>query len=99
MVKPSRAEEGFPYWLLLLAGLVVWMFYEVAANDLYSQITATLSKGLRITVVVTLVGFAAACAMGLFLAVMSLSNSLILRQIARFYIEVVRGIPIIVLLL
>ena len=96
---PSRSEQDFPYWLLLLGGLVVWMFYEVAVNDLYSQIMGTLSKGIRITVLVTLVGFTCASLIGLVLAVMSLSNSLILRQIARFYIEVVRGIPIIVLLL
>jgi ABC-type amino acid transport system permease subunit len=37
--------------------------------------------------------------MGLLLALASLSRSLILRQVARFYIEIVRGVPIIVLLL
>ncbi len=37
--------------------------------------------------------------MGLGLAVMSLSRHIVLRQLARFYIEIVRGIPIIVLLL
>jgi len=58
-----------------------------------------LSKGIKITVLVTLVGFASASLAGLVLAIMSMSRSLILRQIARFYIEIVRGIPIIVLLL
>ena len=46
----------------------------------------------------TLVAFALASALGLVLAVCVLSRSLVLRQVARFYIEIVRGIPILVLL-
>ena len=59
----------------------------------------TLSKGIGITVFVTLVGFAAACVIGLGLATATRSRFLILRQLARFYIEIIRGVPIIVLLL
>ncbi len=96
---PSNPDKDFPYWLVLLGGLMAWMFYQVWVNDLYSQVMGTLSKGIRITVMVTLIGFFMASVTGLILAVMSLSRSIILRQIARFYIEIVRGIPIIVLLL
>ncbi len=99
MIGPSKPDQDFPYWLVLLGGLIVWMFYQVWANDLYAQVMGTLSRGVQITVLVTLVGFASASAMGLLLAVMSLSRSIVARQIARFYIELVRGIPIIVLLL
>ncbi len=99
MIGPSKPDQDFPYWLVLLGGLIAWMFYQVWANDLYTQVMGTLSRGVQITVLVTLVGFASASAMGLLLAVMSLSRSIVARQIARFYIELVRGIPIIVLLL
>ena len=99
MMGPSQPDKDFPYWLVLLGGLMAWMFYQVWANDLYAQVMGTLSKGIRITVMVTLIGFFMASVTGLVLAVMSLSRSVILRQIARFYIEIVRGIPIIVLLL
>ena len=57
-----------------------------------------VGAGLRITVFVTLIGFALACLSGLGLAVMLLSRSTILRQVARFYVEIVRGVPILVLL-
>ena len=46
----------------------------------------------------TVVAFALASALGLGLAVCVLSGSVVLRQTARFYIEIVRGIPILVLL-
>ncbi|MEP5089833.1 MAG: amino acid ABC transporter permease, partial [Paracoccaceae bacterium] len=99
MIGPSEPDKDFPYWLVLLGTLILWMSYRVAVDDLYSQVLGTLTKGIQITVLVTLIGFLMASAAGLLLAVMSLSNSLIARQIARFYIEIVRGIPIIVLLL
>lgn len=99
MLGPSQQDSDFPYWLVLLGGIVAYLGYQVIADDLYSQVLGTLSKGIRITVMVTLIGFALASALGLLLAIMSLSRSVITRQIARFYIEVVRGIPIIVLLL
>lgn len=47
----------------------------------------------------TLAAFALASAAGLLLALALLSGSRILRQAARFYVEIVRGVPILVLLL
>lgn len=99
MLGPSRPDTDFPYWLVVLGAIIAWMCWKVVADDLYVQVAGTLSKGIKITVLVTLVGFASASLAGLVLAIMSMSRSLILRQIARFYIEIVRGIPIIVLLL
>ena len=75
------------------------MLYVVVSDGIYRQVLTTLSKGIYITIFVTLVGFGMASALGLLLAVASLSKSLFLRQVARFYIEIVRGVPIIVLLL
>lgn len=92
-------DKDFPWWLVLLAGIGAWLFWQVLANDLYAQVLAKLALGIRITLFVTLVAFAMASALGLLLALASRSRHLVLRQAARFYIEVVRGIPIIVLLL
>lgn len=99
MIGPQRPDEDFPYWLVLLGIIGAWLGYRVVTDDLYFQVLGTLSKGIKITVLVTLIGFALASSLGLLLALMSLSRQLLIRQIARFYIEIVRGVPIIVLLL
>lgn len=96
---PSRPDEDFPYWLVALALIGVWLGYRAVSDEIYAQVLGTLTKGVQITVIVTLIGFTAASMMGLGLALMSLSRRLVIRQIARFYIEIVRGVPIIVLLL
>ncbi|MEM8787793.1 MAG: amino acid ABC transporter permease [Pseudomonadota bacterium] len=99
MTPPSAERREFPYWLLLVAGTGLYLGWRVAQDDLYSEIFAAVSRGVGVTLFVTGVGFASACAIGLVLAVASLSRFVLLRQAARLYIEVIRGIPILVLLL
>ncbi len=92
-------KTDFPWWLVALVGIGLWLFYEVWANQIYADVLRTLAKGIWITIAVTLVAYGSACVIGLGLALAGLSRFAVLRQVARFYIEVVRGVPIIVLLL
>lgn len=99
MIPQNSQDKDFPWWLLVAAAIGGYLMWRVVSDDLYAQVLFKLAKGIEITVFVTLVGFALAASLGLVLAVMSLSRFIVLRQIARFYIEIVRGVPIIVLLL
>jgi polar amino acid transport system permease protein len=78
--------------------LGLWLLAAILLDPVYSQILAVVSKGVGVTIYVTVVAFALASAFGLGLAVCVLSGSVLLRQAARFYIEIIRGIPILVLL-
>ncbi len=93
-----RGKEDFPWWLVALAILGIVASFAIAANGLYAQIFSLLLNGIGVTVFVTLVAFTLAMLLGLGLALLGLSDFLLLRQIARFYIEIVRGIPMLVLL-
>jgi polar amino acid transport system permease protein len=94
----ASTKQDFPYWLAAAVLAAVAAALAIAASDLYAQIFATIAKGIWITIFVTVVGFALASAIGLGVALMALSGSVWLRQIARFYVEIIRGIPILVLL-
>ena len=97
--RDGQGDGEFPWWLVILAVTGLWLFYEVWVSQIYSEVMATLVKGIKVTVLVTLIGYGLACAMGLALALAGLSRFRALRQAARLYIEVVRGVPIMVLLL
>ncbi|MFV2053601.1 amino acid ABC transporter permease [Aliiroseovarius sp. YM-037] len=97
--RSSKQKPDFPYWLVAIVALGVLAGIAVAANPLYTQVLEKLAKGVKITIFVTLVGFAMASLIGLLLAVASLSRFIVFRQFARFYIEVIRGLPILVILL
>lgn len=99
MRKSQNSETDFPWWLLILVGIGGYLFWRVLSDDLYAQVLQTLSKGIGITLFVTFVGFGMAASLGLLLALAAGSRFVVIRQCARLYIELVRGIPIIVLLL
>ncbi len=99
MTPNTKPEDDFPWWLVILALTGAFLFVPIATSDIYSAALSALSKGIWITIGVAVVAYLGACLIGLGLAVMTLSRHLILRQIARLYIEVMRGVPIIVLLL
>jgi len=99
MTPNPNADKDFPWWLVAVVAIGAGLFWQVLSNPVYAQALTTLAKGIRITVEVTLVAYASACLVGLLLAVGGMSRFLAVRQICRFYIEVMRGVPIIVLLL
>ena len=93
---PPQSE--FPWWLAAAVALALAAALAIAASDLYAQVFATVSRGILITVFVTVIAFTLASALGLGIALMALSGSAILRQVARFYVEIIRGVPVLVLL-
>ncbi len=98
MARPSAQKPDFPWWLVAIAGLALAAAIFIATSGLYAQVFSTVVKGIGVTVFVTLVAFALASALGLAVALMGLSGSMALRQIARFYVEIIRSVPILVLL-
>ena len=99
MPVPSRSpRQDFPWWLAAAIVIAVVAGILVATNDLYTQVFTIVAKGTGITIFVTLVGYALASVLGLAIALMVLSDSVWLRQTGRFYVEIIRGVPILVLL-
>ncbi|TCM55047.1 amino acid ABC transporter membrane protein (PAAT family) [Rhizobium sp. PP-F2F-G48] len=91
-------SREFPWWLIALAAIAVGLAVLIAVNDLYSRVFTVVAAGIGVTIFVTIVGFALATLVGLGVALMALSRRQVLRQVARFYTEVIRGIPVLVLL-
>ena len=98
-MQVTPQNHDFPWWLVVLGVAGLWVGYEVVSAPLYAQILQKLLKGLGITLMVTVVAFTAAAVLGLCLALAAGSRWILTRQAARLYVEVVRGVPIIVLLL
>ncbi|MFD1253632.1 putative glutamine ABC transporter permease protein GlnM [Devosia equisanguinis] len=87
-----------PYWLLAILLLFVLGLWAITSDQTYSGIFTTLSGGVLTTLWVTFVAFIAATVLGLLIALARTSNIRVLRELATFYIEIIRGIPILVFL-
>ncbi|MEJ0012140.1 MAG: amino acid ABC transporter permease [Bauldia sp.] len=98
MAAPATPRREFPFWLLaavLIAVLFAWM---IAVDGNYRVIFVALLRGVGTTLWVSVVAFALACALGLLVAVARRARLRIVREVATFYVEIVRGVPALVLL-
>jgi polar amino acid transport system permease protein len=92
------ARREIPWWLVAAALLAVFFLWLIVADSEYRIIFRALRQGVLVTLWVTIVAFAFAAALGLVVALGRTSRLRVLREIATFYVEVVRGIPVLVLL-
>ncbi|WHA41416.1 amino acid ABC transporter permease [Agrobacterium larrymoorei] len=96
--RSRHAADDFPWWLVALIGIGLVLAVVIAVNGIYAQVFTTVINGIGMTIFVTLVAFFLACFWGLFIALLGMADNIVLRQISRFYIETMRGIPILVVL-
>ena len=87
-----------PWWLLAIALLGVLTLWVIVTDRDYTQIFAALSGGIVTTLWVTLVAFFCACVLGLLIALARTSRLRLLRELATFYVEILRGVPMLVAL-
>ena len=97
---PPRQDRGreIPFWLLAAALLAVLFLWLIVADNDYRIIFHALRQGVLTTLWVTIVAFALAALLGLVVALGRTSRFRVVREIATFYVEIVRGIPVLVLL-
>lgn len=95
--KPSVLSRT-PWWLLAIALLFVLGLWGITANSTYAKIFSVLGGGVVTTIWVTLIAFAAATVLGLLVALARTSGNRVLREVATFYVEIIRGIPVLVFL-
>jgi len=96
--RPKPATREFSLWLLALVLLGVIVLWLITSSADYSEIALVLSRGIGTTLWVTFVAFTLACILGLLVALARTSGVYLLRQLATFYVELIRGIPILVFL-
>lgn len=100
IMRLSRA----PWWLLGVLVLVILVVIAVTDNAIYSEAWEDVQGGILVTVRVTIIAYTLALALGLTIALLrrpseSLVYNYLVYQPVTFFVEVVRGIPTLVLLL
>jgi polar amino acid transport system permease protein len=88
----------FPWWLAALLVIVAGMALRIAFDPVYTRIFNTILTGLQTTLYVTAVSFVFALILGLLLGLGRVARNPILRNVAVFYIEFIRGVPMLVLI-
>ncbi len=95
---PDRLSR-LPWWALAAALLGVLFAWVLATDESYNAIFGRIVQGLGVTVRVTIIAYILALLLGLVIALGRVSASTIVYQIATFFVEIIRGLPTLVLLL
>ena len=78
-----------------MAAIAFW----VVASDAGSRvILKAVAQGVWTTVYVSLVAYALALVLGLMLSLLRVHRSRVAQEISSFYVEIIRGVPMLVLL-
>ena len=83
---------------MVILAILVWMAFKILTDDDYDLAWTRIWPGLWITLVATLEAFSIALVIGLVFGMGQLSRNVVSRNVARTYVEFVRGIPILPLI-
>ena len=98
-VRDSRPWwHTFPWWGLIVLALLGWMAWQISFNSDYELAWDRIWPGLRVTIRATFQSFGIALVIGLLVGMGQISKNVFLRNIARTYVEIIRGIPILPLI-
>ena len=87
-----------PWWLLIAALFGVLILWSITTNETYQVIFDRVKEGIGITIYVTIIAYSLALALGLLVGLARVSTNRAFHQIATFYVEIIRGVPMLVLL-
>jgi polar amino acid transport system permease protein len=92
-----------PWWLVGMLLIIGGMTFAIVVNEEYRQAFENVlpwpwswTRGLSLTLLLTVGSFVAATFLGLFIGLGRISKNTFVRTISTMYIELVRGIPMIV---
>jgi polar amino acid transport system permease protein len=97
---PSRGSlSNLPWWAIVLVLVALAVIWLILADGNYRATFIFLAAGVVITLRITLIAFPIATFIGLFVGLARLSKNPVLQTLSTLYVEVVRGIPLVVLIL
>ena len=95
----ERNLSKLPWWALFLVTMGLFITILISENQHYRETFTYLKDGIIVTLRITLTAFPIATIIGLFAGLARASKKAIPYNLATIYVEIVRGIPLIVIIL
>lgn len=96
--RERRDWRSFPYWFSGLILVFIWFGYIIFTQENYAEAFNFIIIGIGFTIRISLVSYAVAVVIGIVAGLGRVSRNVILHNVATFYIEFIRGIPMLVLI-
>ena len=95
-VAVTNTLAGLPWWLLIILLAGIFMAYSFYTDETYQAIFDFLKSGIIVTIRVTIIAYAFSITIGLLTGLARVSKNPVLYNLATVYVQVMRGLPILV---
>jgi polar amino acid transport system permease protein len=93
----ERAED-FPWWLIAIFFIGIGAVYLVTTQPSFGDAFEFIQIGIAITITTTIYSYGIALILGLLAGLGRISRNVFIRNLATLYVELIRGVPILVLI-
>jgi polar amino acid transport system permease protein len=97
-LSSQKGLRDLPYWFFAIILIAIFTIIVITTNEVYNETFLFIKAGLIITVKTTLIAFAIAIIFGLLAGLGRISKNVVINNLARLYVELIRGIPMLVLI-
>ena len=87
---------SFPWWLAAIGLIIGTTLYLIAKSPSFSEAFSTIRAGIGVTLTITLISYSISLIIGLITGLGRVSKNIGSQNIATFYVETMRGIPMLV---
>jgi len=90
--------RDFPWWFVAIVLIAVYAAYIIFTEPNFNEAFNFIKAGLIVTIRTSLISYAIALILGLLAGLGRLTNNVVINNLSRLYVELIRGIPMLVLI-
>lgn len=90
--------ERFPWWFLAMVSMALATLGVIFSQPSYNQAFVFIQAGIHVTITTTLTAFVISLVIGLLAGLGRIARNVFFRNLSTLYVEIVRGIPMLVLI-
>lgn len=94
----GRRLVDLPWWFIGIVVVILWAGVGILTRPNFNEAFQWIKVGIVTTLVTSLIAYLLAIILGLLTGLGRMSHNVVIRNVARMYIELVRGIPMLVLI-
>ncbi len=97
-LSAKRNFRDFPWWFIALILIAIAVIILITSNQEYYEAFDFIRIGIAITIKTSLIAYGVAILFGLLTGLGRISNNVVFNNLSRLYVELIRGVPILVLI-
>lgn len=97
-LSTRKRLQNFPWWFVAMILIAATVYYSIFTSINYNEAFNFIKAGLAVTIRTSLISYGIALIFGLIAGLGRISKNVVANNLARLYVELIRGVPMLVLI-